>query len=524
MPHSDQHQELITLPEHRRFGFWHKLGGGALTFAILVHVIVLLIGAIWIFQVIRQPEKKIDFMPGGGGGGERGASTKVATKKRAQITPSTNVKRVFAEGAESNYQLPDPGDQFGEMSKLSSLSGGMSSGLGGAGSGKGFGKGSGDGMGNGKGMGKVFGLIPETMAKRCSKDDRLVRLTDNGGTAACDEAVVKGLRWLKANQNPDGSWGMSNGRGGTANATAMTGLALLAFFGHCETPISEEFGDTTLKGIVFLVNTGMKNNGKLGDPAKAMDYCYEHAIATYALAEAQTLCKDIKPVIPNLRDVTAKAGQLIIASQHSSGGWAYGYLTTAGHADTSITGWQIQALKACSHTGITFAGIQSSAKKGIDYVNSCQNDNGGFGYVNNKAPAGKETFFTLTGVGMLCNQMWGKHGREVANGAKYVLANAKFDYTGPDANLYAHYYISQAMMQCGGMQWSKYNEVFRDQVLNNQDADGSWKPPGGKDARTKANKVYRTCLNILMLEVYYRFLSTGNSGGGGGASKLSPRI
>ena len=43
----------------------------------------------------------------------------------------------------------------------------------------------------------------------------------------------------------------------------MTGLALLAYFGHCETPVSEEFGDSCMKGIVYLVNLGMKNDGKL---------------------------------------------------------------------------------------------------------------------------------------------------------------------------------------------------------------------------------------------------------------------
>ena len=100
----------------RHIGFWNRLGGGALTFAILFHVIVIILGAIWIFQIIPIPEKKIDFMPGGGGGGgERGAETKVQTKKRAQITPTSNVKRVFAEGAKSQYSIPDPGDTFGEM-------------------------------------------------------------------------------------------------------------------------------------------------------------------------------------------------------------------------------------------------------------------------------------------------------------------------------------------------------------------------------------------------------------------------
>ena len=82
------------------------------------------------------------------------------------------------------------------------------------------------------------------------------------------------------------------------------------------------------------------------------------------------------------------------------------------------------------------------------------------------------------------------------------------------------------MMQRGGEEWKKYNEMFRDQLLNNQNADGSWKAPGGgKKIRAvgaehlTGNSIYRTCLCTLMLEVYYRFLSTG-----GGASRERPGI
>ena len=76
------------------------------------------------------------------------------------------------------------------------------------------------------------------------------------------------------------------------------------------------------------------------------------------------------------------------------------------------------------------------------------------------------------------------------------------------------------MLQRGGTDWKFYNDLFRDQVLNNQDEDGSWKVPGGgkklravaAEAFVKDNldgKIYRTALCTLMLEVYYRFLNTG---------------
>lgn len=112
--------------------------------------------------------------------------------------------------------------------------------------GDGFGTGTGDGDGGG---------IPGIISKRCDLNDRMKRITENGGTPQCEEAVVKSLRWLKKQQNKDGSWG-----GAPHNyKCAMTGMALLSYLAHCETPLSEEFGETVLKGISFLVDQGMKN-------------------------------------------------------------------------------------------------------------------------------------------------------------------------------------------------------------------------------------------------------------------------
>jgi hypothetical protein len=159
-PNYDSAPQDHPAPAVSHQSFWEKLGGGSLTIAVLFHVVLLIIGGFWVFQIIQEPEKKVDFMPPGGGGGERGAEHKIQQKKQQQITPTTNVKRVFAEGAVASYSIPEQGDNFGEMSALSSLSGGgMSGGLGGSGSGSGFGKGNGagGGLGTGGGSGKLFG-------------------------------------------------------------------------------------------------------------------------------------------------------------------------------------------------------------------------------------------------------------------------------------------------------------------------------------------------------------------------------
>ena len=364
------------------------------------------------------------------------------------------------------------------------------------GDGEDFGGGWGDGDGTGAGGG--FGSIPATMRKRCSKEDRMLRLQEMGGNPLAEEAVEKGLEWLKATQNADGSWT------GT-NQAAMTGFAVLAYLGRCETPLSEKYGESCLRGITWLVNLGMKTEGKLSTNLADKHWPYEHSIATYAINEATTFCKQLGINVPNLPEVSQKSTEFILANQHErSGGWDYSYDTTGGRGgDTSIAAWHIQAMKAASHTGLEFKGMNRSKNAALGYMEKMQNENGGVGYSGPDSPAGGGDYFTMTGGGILGLQMFGKeNSSSVRRGAKYILKNTKFDYDGEDSDLYVHYYEVQAMMIRGGKEWETYNAMFRDQLIGKQNANGSWKPNGGKGFVEH----YRNCLNILMLETYYRFL------------------
>jgi hypothetical protein len=372
----------------------------------------------------------------------------------------------------------------------------------------------GSGWGDGDGTGGGFGNIPATMKKRCSKEDRLARLQETGGTPECEDAVVKALDWLKGTQSADGSWT-------GANKTAMTGLALLAYLGHCETPISEKYGDTVLRAITYIVDIGMKNDGKLSTDPANKHWPYEHAIATYAIAEASTFCKQLNINVPNLFEVTQKAGQFIIDNQHTkTGGWDYAYDTYGNRGgDLSVAAWHVQALKACYHTGLEFKGLNRSLDKGVDYASSMACTDGGFAYSKPNENPHAEGYRTMTGGGVLCLQMGGKGSQaDARKGIKYIMENSKFDYNTEFSDLYGHYYEAQAMMNRGGKEWEWYNKMFRDQLLKNQNPDGSWKAPGGgnkiRGVATSyvSNAHYRTCLNTLMLEVYYRFLPGTGAG------------
>lgn len=507
-------------------GFSTKFEGKPLAVAILAHLLLLIVAFFITFNYFKPVKHPADFVPtgqsgGGGGGGSRDANYQIQTKRRAQITPNPNVKRIFAEGVTTQVAIPEVVCNPSQMAKLGTIHnpnlpgglGGLGGGLG-NGFGSGFGNGFGSGFGSGFGNNLGFDQIPVQMRKRCSKAERLQRLEEKGGTPGCEDAVVKGLNWLKANQNPDGSWGK-------CHKIAMTGFTLLAYFGHCETPTSQEFGESIIKGIIYLINIGIKNHGRLIDPDGSTICCYEHAIGTYALGEAITFCKDLDLVVPLARETTRQAANYIMSVQNFRGSWDYDYNKFKNQGDPSISGWQVQALKACRNVPIRHDILASVIDKALHYINSCQGEAGGFGY---SGPSNGSGYQTLTGVGMLCNQIWAREeSPEVRKAADHIYLNSKFDYNASDSNLYSHYYESQAMMQIGGRYWDKYNQMFRDNLLENQNSNGSWNSPpdqrGGSVGRelyvgdSVGATVYRTALCILMLEVYYRNLSANDAGG-----------
>ena len=404
---------------------------------------------------------------------------KVTTKvMRKPSSPSSSMAKVIAANTQSPTAVPVP-DQLTNAPSLD------------FGDGDDFGAGWGDADGSGGGGG--FAGIPATMKARCSKADRMARLLAEGGTPECEDAVVKCLNWLQSTQNPDGSWTNSH-------PAAMTGFALLVYLGHCETPQSPEYGETVLKAITYLIDLGMKNDGRLTNlDADAQNWVYEHGIATYALAEAYTFCSQLKIVIPNLDTVTKQAGDMIMQGQTDDGGWLYKFASGKG-GDNSIGFWQIQALKACKHTGLWPTNkFNKTIGAALDWLEKVQGEDGAIGYrSSSKQSPG------LTGGGVLAFQMWDKGKSGAARkGVKWIDENSEFAW--PAANLYYHYYNAQAMINAGGKEWEAYNLRFRDSLLKGQKPDGSWDKGGGGN-HGAVNVHMATCLATLMLEVYYRFL------------------
>ncbi len=353
---------------------------------------------------------------------------------------------------------------------------------------------SGRGAGNREGIGQRYGELPEA-----------------------EQSVLRALRWLQSQQHSDGSWGSNKYRGG------FTGLALLCFLGHGETPqTSREFGVVVSNAITFLANEANRNGGRMSfcHDFDEQDSPYQHGICTYALCEAYTMTKD-----PKLIPIVQEAVGYIVKGQRDDGGWAYNYDLTGGEtkygpkSDTSVSGWQIQALKAAHLTGLPGmdAEVRPVLDKSMKNLDRVFNERDGtFGY----RKSGDRTY-TLTGVGVLSKLFWlGRPDHTVHEGIKN-MESRDLNYGGADCNLYTWYYNTQACFQAQGGAWDWWNTRFQKQLTQIQSGDGSWPPTGGKEVTGDYSKdtggdgpVYRTTLCCLMLEVFYRYLPTMSDTGG----------
>jgi hypothetical protein len=328
--------------------------------------------------------------------------------------------------------------------------------------------------------------------------DRLVRW--GGGTRESEAAVAAGLHWLIQHQAEDGRWSMHDfhthgkcscgDRGGLKNDIAGTALALLPLLGAGITPKSQgpdaAYARPVARGLQFLL-AQQGQNGNFGSEM------YSNALATLAVCQAYGLTGDAA-----LKPSAQKAIYYIVDAQHTRGGWRY---APGQLGDTSVTGWQIQALRMAQITGLQVPPKTLAAA--ATFLSSCQTEDGTYGYVAPQASP------TMTAVGVLSRELLGTSLRDpnLLAGVGHLTKWAP----GSRNNLYHDYHAAHALFLTGGKEWAEWNARGRDLFIGRQDKGdqagfehqkGSWSPAG--DLYAGMGRMLSTSLALLTLEVYYR--------------------
>jgi hypothetical protein len=346
-----------------------------------------------------------------------------------------------------------------------------------------------------------FGLVLCWHSARAAESSDPEKSADKMLTPAARRGIDRGLQWLAASQNADGSFGLGAMRGNAA----ITGLSGMAFLAGGSTPGRGPYGDRVQRAVDYLLSTAQPSGLICETVPTLRGKMYMHGFATLFLAE----CCGMSPR-RELRDKLGSAVRLIVNTQNEQGGWRY-EPQIEEYADISVTVCQVMALRAARNAGVhvpdkTFA-------KAVEYVTKSQNRDGGFMYMlsgggESAFPRSAAAVVALNSAGIYQEQGKSPGGaaKDPDNARQQEMIKKGLDYLNqfrPEQGVvrrddqyfeYGHYYAVQAMWHSGGQRWTRWYPAIRDDLLARQRTDGSW-PSGANGAE------YATAMCLLILQM-----------------------
>ncbi|QDU84630.1 Prenyltransferase and squalene oxidase repeat protein [Planctomycetes bacterium Pla163] len=332
------------------------------------------------------------------------------------------------------------------------------------------------------------------------------------------DAIRRGLAWLAAQQQADGSWQgkvgykLNSGYNYDADTghVGVTSLALMAFLAGGHLPGRGEYGTTVERGLEFVLGA----SGDDGYITHAGTRMYSHAFATLFLAEVygMTRREDVKRSLQ-------KAVDFIVDVQNAEGGWRYEPF--APESDMSIVVCQVLALRAARNIGIRVP--KSTVDRAADYVissaitESSGSRRGGYMYdevgaFHYQKGSMSRSSFPLTAAGVTALHGLGIYSDDAIRQGLDYLRREMGDFNrsfggrrgGHYFFWYGHYYGVQAMYTAGtngGINyWRPYFMELRDELLGMQREDGAWTNEVGP------GDAFGTAMACLILEIPYRYL------------------
>lgn len=369
-----------------------------------------------------------------------------------------------------------------------------------------------------------------------TRADRETWIGEVGGTPESELGVAGGLDWLARHQAEDGHWGPDclgpeglccerqhpcSGNGGKFEA-ALTGLAVLAFQAGGNYDFNgRPYSDHVRRGLDWLVARQGPNGEIVGslnqiDPQRRAvtyesRYMYEHAIATFALAESCAVARAAqRHADERYLNAALKAVQFIENQQHDDGGWRYSPIKFEP-SDASVSGWVMLALKTAIEADLPVD--KQVLSRMVAFFKTLESPTTG----RTRYQLNVYGTDALTGVGMMVDEFVRKQPNSelIELAAPYLADEAKRHWgEGRDggSDFYLWYNCTLAMFQAGGDPWKEWNDVVRNHIISLQlhGSDcvrGSWEPQSHWGAA--GGRIYTTALAVLTLEVYYRFAREG---------------
>ena len=306
--------------------------------------------------------------------------------------------------------------------------------------------------------------------------------------ARVDRAVDRGLEYLASRQRANGAY-----EGGYGDTAAITALAGMAFLSKGYLPGEGPYGENINRSLDYVL-TCADNNGYFG--GKSGGQMYAHSIATLFLSESSGMVDAARQ--KKLDAALAKAVKIILdaqtarKSEQHQGGWRYS--PSSSDSDMSCSGWALMALRSCRLNG--GAVPPKAIEDAVEYVKRHHSkDSGSFGYQDANGYG-----ITLTGAGMLCLELCGRHNDPATlRAAGYLMKNHR-DLINQQRCFYGLYYSAQGLFQLGGDSWKTFSTWMYETLIPLQKSDGSW------DRGEEGSAAYQTAMCILAFTVPYRQL------------------
>ena len=306
-------------------------------------------------------------------------------------------------------------------------------------------------------------------------------------TEEAQRAIDRGLKWLIANQNKDGSWAMDNGD----YAIAGTSLGLMAFMVEGHFPGFGRYGEALDRAKDYLLKRNQESpSGSMGVKM------YEIGLFTIAMSELWGMTKDPADNAP-IQVALERAVDIILRSQSPLGGWRYAPRPDAGQ-DTSVTAMVFVSLASAREAGVLVPNETIERLTGYLRDQAFDEKRGGFGY------QGPGYTIACTAGGVYAAQLAGNRDTPWVEAALNSLENDPKMFSRKDNGYfyYSHYYAMQAMVQAGDERYAKWYPKIREALLELQNPDGSWVE--NKD--DKADYPHKTPMAIIILGTPNRYI------------------